>query len=79
MTHLSRFAGKVLCRKCGKNIQMEEWPIKGDFVPFYYQDNTGNYSLTVNCPHCGEKWYIVWDQDPGSIEPLRFPFYLDLE
>jgi len=39
-------------------------------TPFYYQSEPGKYSLPVTCPHCAKEWYVVWDANPGPIEPL---------
>lgn len=71
-THISQFAGALKCEHCGKLQTSKEWPIKGDYVPFYYQKEVGNYSLKLTCPHCGKIWYVVWDNDPGTIIPLSF-------
>jgi len=70
--HWSQFASNLRCKHCGEKNEAKEWPVAGDSVAFYYQDKKGNYTLTVNCPHCGKEWYVVWDDDPGPIKPLIF-------
>jgi Zn finger protein HypA/HybF involved in hydrogenase expression len=70
--HISQFANKLRCQHCGKIHGTKEWPVNGDHVPFYFQDEPGKYTLTVNCPHCGKNWYVVWDNNPGSGMPLLF-------
>jgi len=70
--HISQFAGDLRCQHCGKSQGAKEWPIKGDYVPFYYQKEPGNYSLKLTCPNCGKSWYVVWDDNPGTISPLSF-------
>ena len=71
-THISQFAGDLKCQHCGKSQGAKEWPLSGDSVPFYYQKEPGNYSLKLTCPHCGKIWYVVWDNNPGTIIPLSF-------
>jgi hypothetical protein len=68
--HISQFASKLRCEHCFKPNKSNQWPINGDAIPFYYQDKPGNYTLPVLCPHCGKEWYVVWDQNPGSINLL---------
>ena len=67
---LSQFAGDLVCQHCFNKNEAQSWPVNGDMVPFYYQTEKGNYNLTVICPHCGQEWYVVWDQDPGPIQTL---------
>jgi Zn finger protein HypA/HybF involved in hydrogenase expression len=68
--HISQFANELRCKHCGQINQASEWPERGDWVPFYHQDEPGRYTLTLTCPHCGKEWYVVWDDDPGPIKPL---------
>jgi len=68
--NISQFAGNLPCQYCSKPQRAKEWPIKGDYVAFYYQKEPGNYSLKLTCPHCGKDWYVVWDDNPGAINPL---------
>jgi rRNA maturation protein Nop10 len=68
--HISQFAEELRCRHCNKTHGTTEWPLRGDYVPFYFQDEAGRYSLKVRCPHCGKDWYVVWDQDPGAVTRL---------
>ena len=70
--HFSEFAGKLSCKHCGKAHGTNQWPVNGDMVPFYYQAEPGRYSLKVACPHCKKDWYVVWDANPGPIQPLLF-------
>ena len=68
--HISQFASTLRCEHCGKSNKTNQWPTNGDSVPFYYQDEPGDYNLPVICPHCGKEWYVVWDKNPGAIQPL---------
>jgi len=68
--HISMFAGELRCIHCGNINKAKEWPLHGDMVPFYYQKEPGNYTLKLTCPHCKKEWYIVWDDNPGPIQPL---------
>lgn len=68
--HISQFAEELRCRHCGSVNKATEWPLKGDMVPFYFQDEPGNHTMTMTCSNCGKDWYIVWDDDPGPITPL---------
>lgn len=68
--HISEFADKLWCPHCGKPNKAEEWPLNGDMVPFYFQTEAGNYNLRLQCPHCGREWYVVWDDNPGTIGRL---------
>ncbi|MDH5703905.1 MAG: hypothetical protein OEY99_06790 [Aigarchaeota archaeon] len=70
--HISEFADKLPCVHCGKINRVKEWPVSGDYVPFYHQKEPGRYTLKVTCPHCGREWYVVWDDNPGPIKPLSF-------
>jgi hypothetical protein len=70
--HISQFANGLRCQHCGKAHATKQWPVNGDMTPFYYQKEKGRYTLTVNCPHCGKEWYVVWDDNPGPIQPLMF-------
>lgn len=70
--HIAEFANELRCQYCGKSHGTKVWPINGDYVGFYYQKEKGNYTLPVICPHCANEWYVVWDDDPGPIEPLSF-------
>ena len=70
--HISQFAGDLRCQHCGKSQKADRWPLHGDHVPFYYQDEPGNHTLELTCPHCNKEWYVVWDDDPGPITPLGF-------
>jgi len=70
--HISQFASDLTCQHCYKHHGTKEWPVNGDMTAFYYQTEPGNYTLTLTCPHCGKEWYVVWDDNPGPIEPLTF-------
>jgi ribosomal protein S27E len=70
--HYSQFASELRCVHCGGVHRTSEWPVAGDRVAFYYQAEPGNYTLAVDCPHCGKQWFIVWDDDPGPIKTLFF-------
>jgi hypothetical protein len=68
--HISQFANDLRCRHCGSPNSVDEWPLRGDAVPFYFQDDQGSYTQTVTCSSCGKDWYVVWDSDPGPMTPL---------
>ena len=68
--HLSQFANDLTCPYCSASNSTSRWPVQGDYVGFYFQRESGKFSLDVHCPHCLKTWYVVWDQDPGPIEPL---------
>ena len=70
--HISQFASNFRCKHCGKIQGTREWPASVDRVPFYSQDEPGNYMLKMNCPHCGKDWYVVWDDNPGLVQPFFF-------
>lgn len=70
--HISEFANDLHCQHCWKAHGTKVWPVNGDYVAFYYQKEPGNYTLKLTCPHCGRDWYVVWDDDPGPMEPLSF-------
>lgn len=70
--HISEFADKLPCAHCGKINRVKEWPVDGDYVPFYCQKESGNHTVKTTCPHCGKDWYVVWDDNPGPIKPLMF-------
>lgn len=70
MLHISEFANKLRCQHCGKEHKTQEWPLNGDMVPFYFQKEPGNHTLNVTYPDCGKEWYVVWDDNPGPVEPL---------
>ncbi|MDD5542337.1 MAG: hypothetical protein PHX83_04115 [Acidobacteriia bacterium] len=68
--HYSQFADQLRCQHCYKTHATRRWPVNGDQVPFYFQKETGRFPLTVQCPHCGKEWYVVWDQNPGVVMEL---------
>lgn len=68
--HMSQFAGELRCQHCYKTHATQDWPQRGDSVPFYFQKEPGNYQVKVECPHCGKEWYVVWDENPGPISRL---------
>jgi len=68
--HISEFADKLWCPRCGKPNKTSNWPLNGDMVPFYFQTEPGNYNLEVQCPQCNKRWYVVWDDNPGPTRPL---------
>jgi len=68
--NISRMAHKLMCKHCGEFHGTDKWPVNGDTCAFYNQVEPGKFSLEVNCPHCKENWYVVWDRDPGEIQPL---------
>jgi hypothetical protein len=65
----SLFASKLECRLCGKNHMATEWPEHGDHMAFNFQDEPGHFYVSVYCPYTGKNWFVVWDQNPGSIMP----------
>lgn len=67
----SEFASDLRCQYCGKQHGATAWPQNGDMVAFYFQKESGQHSLEVKCPHCGKDWYVVWDDNPGPILPLK--------
>ncbi len=65
---MSQFSHKLQCQHCAKTHATQKWPMNGDRIPFYFQKTGGgNYTLEVTCPHCRKSWYIVWDDNPGTI------------
>lgn len=62
----SQFANDLICQYCDKKNSATRWPALGDMVPFYYQTEPGRYQVTIDCPHCHKKWYVVWDDNPGA-------------
>ncbi len=70
MPHQSQFAARLKCLHCQKNVPASSWPLNGDAVPFYLEEIPGAYSVTIECPGCGESSFVVWDDDPGPVERL---------
>jgi len=68
--NISLLANDLYCRYCNKPNSSDRWPLRGDRVGFVGKEEPGQYSLEIYCPHCKKKWYIVWDLDPGPIQPL---------
>jgi hypothetical protein len=68
--HISQFANTLRCRHCSSPNSVDEWPLRGDGVPFYFQDEPGIFTQTITCASCGKDWYVVWDQDPGPMTHL---------
>lgn len=68
--HISLLADDLRCYHCHEPNSVDRWPLHGDHVPLYFQKEPGRFSLDICCPHCKKNWYVVWDQDPGSIERL---------
>ena len=69
----SNFAGKLRCLHCGNPNKMSEWPVRGDSVPFVCSADEnripiGGSALRIQCAHCGQTWYVVWDQHPGPLQ-----------
>lgn len=69
----SAFADHLVCKHCGAENLTDHWPTEGDTVPFAYEAEPGNFNLKVHCSHCESDWYVVWDENPGSLEPLALP------
>lgn len=67
---MSKFAHKLRCEMCGQPHAARSWPVNGDRVPFYFQRESGEYSVEIHCPKFDKVWYVVWDDDPGPIEPV---------
>lgn len=67
----SAYAHRLTCKHCGQQHGTQQWPANGDLTPLYFQREPGKYTLTVTCPHCQKDWHVVWDSDPGQIEPLE--------
>jgi HEAT repeat protein len=68
----SSFAHALKCPKCGMVQAAPSWPVRGDQIPFYSQENPGDFSVKLTCSKCGRAWYIVWDkEDPGKFFPLE--------
>ena len=68
--HISQFASTIRCPCCSLLCATTQWPVNGDRVPFYAQRDTGKFQVPVDCGHCGKRWYVVWDEDPGPIQTL---------
>jgi endogenous inhibitor of DNA gyrase (YacG/DUF329 family) len=69
---LSQFAKKLECQHCYKPNKADVWPVNGDFIPFCYSTNPGEYQIKIVCPECRKEWYIVWDDNPGPIQKLGY-------
>jgi hypothetical protein len=67
MAHQSQFAGNISCIYCEEQNNTNVWPLNGDSIPFYFEEEKGNYSIEICCPNCGGNWFVVWDYDPGPI------------
>ncbi len=66
--------GKIVsCPFCGGRNETKEWPVAGNIVPYYCQEEPGKFSIKMHCPHCDKDWYVVWDQDPGLVIPGLIP------
>lgn len=72
--HISMFANELVCQHGHKIHGTEGWPTNGDMTPFFFQKQPSNHSLQTKCPHCKKDWYVVWDNDPGAIQPLTQTF-----
>ena len=70
--HWSQFAHDLDCQHCWKKNIAYKWPLGGDGVPFVFKKEKGDFSMAVNCPHCGKEWYVVWDANPEPVKPLTF-------
>lgn len=70
------------CQYCHEANIAPFWPQDVDFKPFYCQDRArtiekpGAFRLPVQCPHCDETWYVVWDDDP---DPVAGQFLVHIE
>jgi len=69
---MSKFAGNLKCEICSQPHPATEWPVNGDRVPFYFEREPGRYSVEVWCPKFDRPWYVVWDDDPGTMRPTGF-------
>ncbi len=62
----SHFAEDLACQYCGKKNSASNWPEFGDMIPFHFRTIPGPYRVTVDCPRCQKKWWVVWEEDPGK-------------
>jgi hypothetical protein len=67
----SQFASELECLHCDAVVSSTVWPLNGDGIAFYFEETPGTYSVEINCPTCGERWFVVWDEYPGPIEKLE--------
>jgi len=67
---MSEFAESLDCPHCGGQQDSGKWPQNGDYVPYYTQKEPGNYNIELECPHCRQKWFVVWDDNPGPVKTL---------
>jgi hypothetical protein len=68
--HISMLAGEIRCSKCNASNALSNWPVNGDHVAWYCQDQPGAFSLDVHCAGCGHHFFVVWDRDPGPVRAL---------
>jgi len=68
-----RFRDSLQCVHCGKRNVAPFWPENGDKVAFYYQseertqEQPGQFRLPIECPFCGQIWFVVWDTSPDPL------------
>lgn len=63
----SDMAKELRCAYCYKPNNAKEWPLNGDHVPFFYENEPGEFSVKIHCSECNKDWYVIWDYDPGQI------------
>ncbi len=51
--HLSQFA-ETWSASIVEVSKSERMACQGDYVPFFYQTEPGNYNLEMTCPNCGK-------------------------
>lgn len=63
----SQFINRISCPHCGKAAPPSSWPVNGDSIPFYIEDENQGFSIAVICPACDSGFFVVWDEDPGPV------------
>lgn len=78
----ARMRDELHCVYCGKSNPAPYWPPQGDWKAFYNQsaertrEEPGAFRLPIECPHCHETWFVVWDDNP---DPVAQPFVRHIE
>ncbi|GEM_PF-4500688 len=66
----SQFAAVVCCNHCSTLVPPKHWPMFGDSVAFYFENEPGAFSIALDCADCMKRSFVNWDEDPGPMRPL---------